>query len=202
LTVDDLAFGKYVVRVVSPGYDVAREEITLSPSAASRNVSIKLQRPQRTAAAAKPSAPAPRPAAPPAAPPSAASKAPLTGSIYVDSRPRGARVFVDGKEIGTTPVQIPGVRIGSHVVRLQLADHRIWSNSVSVSAGQESRVTGSLEPIVRNETRDENAQLAAGQPNREPGAPRARPAGAERGTGAPASDSDGGSGGATPPGQD
>jgi hypothetical protein len=58
-------------------------------------------------------------------------------------------VFIDGKEIGSTPIQIPGVRIGSHVIRLQLADHRIWSNSVSVSAGRESRVTGSLEPIVR-----------------------------------------------------
>jgi serine/threonine protein kinase len=148
LTLDDLAFGNYTVRVVSPGYDVAREEITLSSSAASRNLSVKLQRPQRVTAA-KPSTPPSRPAAPAAAPPTAASKSPLTGSIYVDSRPRGARVFIDGKEIGTTPVQIPGIRIGSHVVRLQLADHRIWSNSVSVSAGQESRVTGSLEPIVR-----------------------------------------------------
>jgi hypothetical protein len=34
----------------------------------------------------------------------------------------------------------------------------------------------------------------------EKGAPMARPAGAERGTGAPASDGDGGSGGAKPPG--
>ena len=57
-------------------------------------------------------------------------------------------MFINGKEIGNTPIQIPEVRIGSHVIRLQLADHRIWSNSVSVSAGKESRVTGSLEPII------------------------------------------------------
>jgi hypothetical protein len=153
LTLDDLAFGNYVVRVVSPGYDVAREEITLSSAAASSNISLRLQR-QRTAAATKPAPP--RQQAPPArsTTPSAAPStparptSPLTGSIYVDSRPRGAKVFIDGKEIGNTPIQIPEVRIGSHVIRLQLADHRIWSNSVSVSAGQESRVTGSLEPII------------------------------------------------------
>jgi hypothetical protein len=126
---------------------------------------------------------------------------PLTGSIYVDSRPRGARVFLDGKEIGTTPVQIPDVRIGSHVVRLQLADHRVWSNSVSVSAGKESRVTGSLEPIVRSEVLHESSRLVPGGPHHEQGAPQARPAGAERGNGAPASDGGGGSGGAKPPAQ-
>ena len=36
---------------------------------------------------------------------------------------------------------------------------------------------------------------------REVGAPQARPAGAERGKGVPASDGDGGSGGAKPPGR-
>ena len=156
---DDLAFGDYVVRVVSPGYDVAREEVTLSSGAASQNIAVRLQR-QKTAAA-KPASPAPttppartqtppaRSATPPPPPTTPGrTTSPLTGSVYVDSRPRGAKVFIDGKEIGITPVQIPEVRIGSHVIRLQLADHRIWSNSVSVSAGKESRVTGSLEPII------------------------------------------------------
>jgi PEGA domain len=153
LALDKLAFGNYVVRVVSPGYDVAQEKITLSSAVASGNISVRLQR-QRTAAATKPALP--REQAPPArsTTPSAAPStparptSPLTGSVYVDSRPRGAKVFIDGKEIGNTPIQIPEVRIGSHVIRLQLADHRIWSNSVSVSAGKESRVSGSLEPIV------------------------------------------------------
>ena len=159
LALDDLAFGDYVVRVVSPGYDVAREEVTLSSGAASQNIAVRLQR-QKTAAA-KPASPAPttppartqtppaRSATPPPPPTTPGrTTSPLTGSVYVDSRPRGAKVFIDGKEIGITPVQIPEVRIGSHVIRLQLADHRIWSNSVSVSAGKESRVSGSLEPII------------------------------------------------------
>ena len=71
----------------------------------------------------------------------------LTGSIYVDSRPSGARILVDGRFAGTTPARIPEVSIGSHVVRLELTDHRPWTASTRVSAGEESRVTGSLERI-------------------------------------------------------
>jgi hypothetical protein len=71
----------------------------------------------------------------------------FTGSIYVDSRPRGARVFIDGKQVGTTPMRIPELGIGSHVVRIELPDHRTWTTSTRVAAGQETRVTGSLERI-------------------------------------------------------
>jgi hypothetical protein len=56
-------------------------------------------------------------------------------------------VFVDGKAVGTTPLRLPGVAIGSHVIRLELAGHHVWSASRQVSAGQETRVTGSLEPM-------------------------------------------------------
>ena len=45
----------------------------------------------------------------------------------MDSRPRGARVVLDGRAVGTTPARIPDVPIGTHVVRLELPDHRVWS---------------------------------------------------------------------------
>jgi hypothetical protein len=139
LPLENLAFGDYVVRVVSPGHEVAREEFTLSATNASRTISVRLERQRRAAA--------PSPARGAAVPSAAKPSAPFTGSVFVDSRPRGARVFVDGKEVGTTPLRLAEVGIGSHVVRLELPDHRIWSNSVRVAAGAESRVTGSLEPI-------------------------------------------------------
>jgi hypothetical protein len=69
------------------------------------------------------------------------------GMLFVDSRPRGAQVFIDGRLVGTTPLRMPEVRIGSHVVRLELAGHTRWSTSTTVSAGREARVTGSLDPI-------------------------------------------------------
>ncbi len=139
LTVKDLAFGSHVVRVVQPGYETEREDVRLSSATPLRQLSYKLQR------TAPP--PPPRPAARPrtAMPPPRSQS--YAGSIYVDSRPRGARVLIDGKLMGTTPVRIPDVPVGSHVVRLQLEDHRDWTTSTRVVATQESRVTGSLERI-------------------------------------------------------
>jgi hypothetical protein len=56
-------------------------------------------------------------------------------------------VLVDGRQMGTTPASIPEIAIGSHVIRLELADHRAWTTSTRVTAGQETRVSGSLERI-------------------------------------------------------
>lgn len=138
LTIDDLSLGRHVVRVVEPGYATAREEVTLSERTPSRELSFTLQR--------APTAP-PRRSPPRASKPAPPPPQSYTGAIYVDSRPRGAQVLVDGKLMGTTPVRIPEIRIGSHVVRLRLADHRDWTTSTRVTSGQESRVTGSLERI-------------------------------------------------------
>ena len=160
LIVEKLPFGKYSVRVVQPGYTVAREEFALSIDDPARTLSVRLepQPSQRasTDSARRPSvnsAPAPTTgstrARGPIRPEPAARTSPetFTGSIFVDSRPRGARVFVDGRAVGTTPLSVPDVPIGSHVVRLELADHKPWTASRQVSAGQLERVTGSLERI-------------------------------------------------------
>jgi hypothetical protein len=138
LTLDELPFGNYVVRVVQPGYAVSREEVSLSAGEPSRTLSMRLQRQAAAREAARKTAPAP---SQPRAPQS------YTGAIYVDSRPQGARVFLDGRSVGVTPVTIPDVTIGSHVVRLELADHRRWSTTARVTSGQEVRVTGSLDRI-------------------------------------------------------
>jgi hypothetical protein len=132
LTLSGLRFGAYTVRVVQPGFTTAREDVQLSAAEPSRALSVRLRR----AVGSTPSAAA-RGAAPAA----------LVGSIYVDSRPRGARVVLDGRPVGTTPTRIPDVPIGSHVVRLELPDHRLWAVSTRVAAGKETPVTGSLERI-------------------------------------------------------
>ncbi len=63
----------------------------------------------------------------------------------VDSRPTGSKVYVDGKLVGTTPFEMPGVSAGSHVVRIEHDGYRRWSSSVRVVAGERNRVTASLE---------------------------------------------------------
>jgi hypothetical protein len=153
LTMNALKFGPYAVRVVRPGFAVAREDVSLSASQPTRTLSIQMQRQPASSAPvesrARPSARPPSgnaPIAPTTGRPSV-SRSSFAGTIYVDSRPRGAHVFIDGRPMGTTPVSIPDVPIGSHAVRLELTDHRVWTASTRVAAGLETRVTGSLESI-------------------------------------------------------
>jgi hypothetical protein len=136
LTLDELPLRNYDVRVVQSGFEPATESVALTSGAPERTLALRLQRSRGVAA--KPSTPAP---------PDNDGPSVYTGSIYVDSRPRGARVSVDGRAVGITPLRVPDVRIGTHVVRLELPDHRIWSSTATVTAGQERRVTGSLERI-------------------------------------------------------
>ena len=140
LTLNDITFGTHEVRVVEDGYAVSRQEVTVSERTPTRTLSVQLKR--NTPAAPRPAASASKPP-----PPKPAAPKPFLGTVYVDSRPRGARVFLDGKMVGVTPIRIPDVAIGSRVIRLQLEGHRDWSTSARVVAGEEERVTGSLDPI-------------------------------------------------------
>jgi hypothetical protein len=52
---------------------------------------------------------------------------------------------MDGQLVGTTPVTLPTVAAGSHAIRLEHDGYRRWSSSVRVVAGEQNRVTASLE---------------------------------------------------------
>lgn len=86
----------------------------------------------------------PRAASRRAAAPAAASTAP--GTMVIATRPAGARVFLDGRPAGTTPVTIPNVSPGAHQLRLELPGHRPWTTAVDVTSNQTRRVSASLEP--------------------------------------------------------
>ena len=140
LTLDNLPFGTYAVRIVQPGFAPAREDVTLSARNASPEITKRLERAAAPATRQTPSRPAPpRPA------PAASAPEVFTGLLYVDSRPRGATVFVDNKNVGITPLTISDVKVGSHVVRFEMTGKKPWSTSTTVVAGQTARVTGSLE---------------------------------------------------------
>ena len=148
LTMDALEFGPYAVRLVQPGYAVVRENVTLSATDPARTLSIGMERersasttPSRGRSSGRQAASGPEPRRP------SVSRSSFSGTIYVDSLPRGARVLIDGRQVGTTPASIPEIAIGSHVIRLELADHRAWTTSTRVAAGEETRVRGSLERI-------------------------------------------------------
>jgi hypothetical protein len=63
----------------------------------------------------------------------------------VDSRPAGARVFVDGKLAGTTPLLIDVVAVGDHAVRMELDGFNPWTAPAKITGGERTKVSGSLE---------------------------------------------------------
>ena len=143
LTLDSLRYGSYTVKVVQPGFTPSSEEVVLNARQPMRTLSVHLQPVSARAPSTRSSG---SPTSSGTTGRESASSS-YSGTIYVDSRPRGAKVLIDGKAMGTTPASIPDIPIGSHVVRLELADHRTWTTSTRVAAGEQARVTGSLEPI-------------------------------------------------------
>jgi hypothetical protein len=69
------------------------------------------------------------------------------GSLSVTTDPAGAQVFVDDKEMGLSPLQVPSVEPGSHVVRATHAEYRPTRTNVTVAAGEETAVT---MPLTRS----------------------------------------------------
>ena len=63
----------------------------------------------------------------------------------IESRPPGAKVFVDDKFVGTTPLNLSTVSAGDHTVWLERDGYRRWTSPVHVAAAERNRVTASLE---------------------------------------------------------
>jgi hypothetical protein len=127
--VRDLARGAHRVQITRDGFAPMERRVVISASRPAQSMSVALV-PVRAAAPARAAA-------------TAGSRS--TGALAVDSRPAGARVFVDDKAVGTTPMALPSVSAGSHVIRLEHDGYRHWSSSVRIVASEQNRVTASLE---------------------------------------------------------
>jgi len=140
-TIGDLSRGAHRVRIVRDGYTPAERRVVLTPSQPSPSLSVPLAREPRPGSpkpSSKPSAKAAEPTATPAA-------AAAVGILVVESRPQGAAVLIDGRQVGTTPMRLSDVRAGNHAVRIERDGYRIWTASVAIAAGEQNRVTASLE---------------------------------------------------------
>jgi serine/threonine protein kinase len=130
LAVRDLAAGVHRIRLERDGYISEDRRVTVTRSRLAQTMSVALER-ANTAS--------------PASAAAAAAAARTTGLLTVDSLPTGARVFVDGRLLGTTPMAPKAVPIGDHAIRLELDGFKGWSSSVHVAGTEQSRVTASLE---------------------------------------------------------
>jgi len=123
LRVRNLAPGRHTVRVSRRGYTTEEREVVVSAGRPS-TATFSLER----ARGAQP-----------------ASRTGLFGSLAVDSLPAGARVFVDGRLVGTTPIANARVAAGSHVIRVDRTGFRPWTSPIQIVTDQRLRVTASLE---------------------------------------------------------
>ena len=126
LTARDLALAAHTVAVSRPGFVTESRRVTLTSRAPSATLTITLK--------------AERVARPPAA-----AKGAATGSLSVDSRPRGAQVTIDGRVLGVTPLSAPGLSPGVHAVRVELAGHKPVTTTVTVKAGETAKIAVTLE---------------------------------------------------------
>lgn len=72
---------------------------------------------------------------------------PPTGTIWVTSRPEKAKIFVDGEFRGLTPGASTETG-GTHSVLLTRTGYSDYSDTVNVSTGSTTFVSGVLEPLV------------------------------------------------------
>ncbi len=126
-----LARGAHRVRIAHEGYATNERRFVVTSSRPSQSMTVELE-PVRAAAAARPQTPV-------------ATQGRFVGALAIDSRPTGAKVFMDGALVGTTPMALPSVAAGSHAIRLEHDGYRRWSSSVRVVASEQNRVTASLE---------------------------------------------------------
>ncbi len=109
------------------------------------------RKPDQTSAVlpSRPPTPSPR-KAPPAQRAALPKSTTYSGSLAVDSAPNGARVLVNGVPVGTTPLLLKDLPVGSRVVRLELDGYERWSSAVSVVANQRVRTSVDLQPSPSN----------------------------------------------------
>jgi PEGA domain-containing protein len=136
VAIRDLALGAHRVRLVRDGYAPAERRVVVTEARPSHSLVVPLAAPRATASRGTQSTPAP-------ATPSTMGR--YAGDLVIESKPSGAKVYLDNKLAGTTPLSLRNVAVGSHVVRLERDGYRRWSSAVRVVAAERNRVTASLE---------------------------------------------------------
>jgi hypothetical protein len=110
--------------------------VSITAASPASSVIVEMSRPSVT--------PRRLPASAPSSP-ATATAGRYTGSLVIDSRPPGATVYIDGKQVGTTPLKLSAIEVGSHAVRLDHDGYNRWTSAVRIVAGEEMKVTASLE---------------------------------------------------------
>ena len=135
LTLRELGLRDYAIEITRAGYAPETRRVQLSARRPTQSLDIRLRASGAAAGSAAPST-----AAPGVSPTGRAS-------LELVTRPAGARVFVDGQFIGTTPLRMVDVAPGQKNVSFELAGYARWTAAVTVAPGEPRKVAASLEPL-------------------------------------------------------
>lgn len=67
------------------------------------------------------------------------------GELEIKSDPSRAKVFVDGKEFGETPIFLSEIKIGRHQIRITKEGCEPWGWDVTIEAGKKLEILAKLE---------------------------------------------------------
>lgn len=70
----------------------------------------------------------------------------LAGTLQVSSSPSGARVYLDGKDLGTTPLSNSSIPEGTHNLSVELFGYKPWRAIVEIVPRQTTNIFANLEP--------------------------------------------------------
>lgn len=122
LVISDLELGSYTVRFEMKGFQTDDLTAELTEESPQARLEVDLEK---------------------VAPPK-----PTRATLQVQSEPAGARVTIDGQDIGSTPIQRYRVRPGNQrILRLELEGFQPWEQAVSLKAGVAQSIAATLEPI-------------------------------------------------------
>ena len=73
------------------------------------------------------------------------SPQPIYGVLSIMSAPGNAEAWLDGKNIGLTPIYLPQILIGSHTLKLTKSGCADWTGNVNVAEGQIAEINATLQ---------------------------------------------------------
>lgn len=74
---------------------------------------------------------------------------PKTGSIYINSTPSYAKVYLDDAYRGRTPLTISNLEVGEYQIKISKDDYYDWYSTVQIKQNITRQVFAQLEPIAR-----------------------------------------------------
>lgn len=75
------------------------------------------------------------------------SPSPIYGGIEITSTPSRAKVFIDDKEVGTTPYSNSSLLIGQHHINLSLTGHKSEEFDIEIKEGKSENVAKTLTDV-------------------------------------------------------